>query len=107
MAKAKCPSCSSRMRAKDKFCGACGRGNPLFPAKTRARGRAAKSAGAYAPVLSIGAFRQSSLGADFYRETDPERREAVAGIITKSAAAYGDAADAGRAWSRSFTGGAA
>ena len=45
MAKAHCPGCGAGMKAKHRFCGECGRRNPLFPPKD---GQAVKAA---RPVL--------------------------------------------------------
>ena len=78
--KARCPGCSARMRAKDKFCGDCGRRNPLFPARP---GGAAKSASRpvlvkSAPAASVTEIRRAQLRREIYGEADPARREVFA-----------------------------
>ena len=97
--KGRCPGCGSEMKLKHRFCTSCGRRNPLLVApRTRAGTAAAKSAGAYAPVIR-GPFRESPLAAEIYgrQAFDPDAREHVAADITKAA----------RAWSGPYGGSAA
>jgi hypothetical protein len=85
MAKARCPGCSSRMRAKDKFCGACGKRNPLFapdpndlePSVKAGRPVLVKSA----PAASVTEIRRAQLRRAIYAEADPGRREVFAGQL--------------------------
>ena len=82
MAKARCPACSARMRAKDKHCSACGKRNPLFAPKG---GQAAK---AVRPVLvksarpaTVTEIRHAQLLREIRQEPDPARREVFTGQL--------------------------
>lgn len=75
--KPRCPACSARMKAKDRYCGECGRRNPLFPAKPA---RAVKSAAAPATVHDI---RTAQLWRQVHSEPDPSRREVFIDMIAK------------------------
>ena len=80
MAKARCPECLARMRAKDKHCSACGKRNPLFAADPNdlaepwlkaARPVLVKSA----PPATVTEIRRAQLLREICGEADPERRE--------------------------------
>ncbi len=85
MAKAHCPACSARMRAKDKHCSACGRRNPLFPPKD---GQAAKAG---RPVLvksgspaTVTEIRRGQLLREIYAQPDPDPRRGVSRRLRRS-----------------------
>ena len=82
MAKAHCPACSARMRAKDKHCSACGRRNPLFPPRD---GQAVKAGRPVlvksAPVASVADIRYGQLLREIRQEPAPERREVFTGQL--------------------------
>ncbi len=78
--KAHCPGCGAGMKAKRRFCGECGRQNPLFAPKA---GRAAKAG---RPVLvksapTVTEIRRAQLLREIYGEADPARREVFAGQL--------------------------
>jgi hypothetical protein len=82
MAKAHCPACSARMRAKDKHCSACGQRSPLFPPED------AQAAKAVRPVLvkaarpaTVTEIRRVQLLREIQDEPDPGRREVFTGQL--------------------------
>lgn len=94
--KGNCPGCGARMKLRSRYCGQCGKGNPLMSARTvRRRAPVSKSAGTgYAPVvtLPLGVIRESGLASYVYSECDPGKRESYINMIVKSARHGGDAA---------------
>ena len=82
MAKAHCPGCGTRMKAKRRFCGECGQRNPLFPPKDGPVAKAGR------PVLvksaapaTVTEIRRAQLRREIYAEPDPGRREVFAGQL--------------------------
>jgi hypothetical protein len=83
MAKAHCPGCGAGMKAKRRFCGDCGRRNPLFASKG---GQAVK---AVRPVLvkadrpaTVTEIRRGQLLGRIHAETNPDQREVYTRQLT-------------------------
>ena len=79
MAKAHCPACSARMRAKDKHCSACGKRNPLFAPKGGQAVKAVRPALVKAaPPLTLLPAAQQAASAhwmrELYQDNDPGQR---------------------------------
>jgi hypothetical protein len=81
--KARCPACSARMRAKDKFCGACGRRSPIFPAT------GAPAAKTGRPVLvkpaapaTVTEIRRARLLREIHAETNSDQRQVYTRQLT-------------------------
>jgi hypothetical protein len=71
MAKARCPGCGAGMKAKRRFCGECGRQNPLFAPKAA---RAAKSAAPLTLVKSAQQINRDHWMREMHAANDPERQ---------------------------------
>ena len=83
--KAHCPGCGAGMKAKHRFCGECGRRNPLFAPKG---GQAAKAVKAVRPALvksarpaTVTEIRHAQLLREIRSEPDPGRREVFTGQL--------------------------